>query len=180
MCSFAAVGLVFTAFGAIQQFQQQRQQAKAETQSSEFNAAVLRNNAIVAGQQAGAARDVGKVKAAQEQLEARRLIGLQRAGTAGRGGALSAESAQATFQDTAGIGQINATNQRAIAARESLGFTTQASNLRAQAGLTLVEGSNRASALNSAATSSLITGAGSVATKWNSFRTAGVKPFGIA
>ena len=170
MCSIAALGIAFSAFGAIQQFQSQRQQAKAEKQSSEFNAAVQRNNALVAERQAGAARDVGKVKAAQEQLEARRLIGLQRAGTAGRGGALSSESAQGLFQDTAGIGQINATNQRAIAARESLGFSTQASNLRAQAGLTLVEGSNRASALNSAATSSLITGAGSVATKWNSFR----------
>ncbi len=170
MCGIAAIGLATTALGAVMSFQSQRRQAKAAKQSAEFNAAVSRNNAIVADQQAGAAHDVGKVKAAQEGLSARRLIGLQRASAGGSGGALSGESFQQTFADTAGLGNINANNQRAIAARESLGFTTQAQNFRAQAGLITAEGSNRASALNAQATASLITGAGSVATKWNSFR----------
>ncbi len=170
MCGIAAAGLAITALGAVMSFQQQRQQAKAEKQSAEFNAAIQRNNAIVADQQASSARQVGKVKAAQEGLEARRLVGLQRASAAGAGGLVSGESNQQIFEDTAAIGNINANNQRAIAAREALGFTRQGQNFRAQAGLTIAEGSNRAASFNAAATQSLITGAGSVATKWNSFR----------
>ena len=179
MCSIAAIGIVGSVFGAIQQFQGQRQQAKAAEASARFNAQVQRNNAIVAEQQAGAARDVGKVKAAQEQLRARQLIGEQRAGIAGAGVTVGTGSAAQLVEDTAGIGQISATNQRAIAAREALGFTTQAQQFRAQAGLTLAEGSNRASAINAQASASLLTGVGSVATKWRSFRREGEKPFGV-
>lgn len=170
MCSIAAVGIGMSMFGAIQQASAQRQQAKSAQQSAEYNAAVSRNNAIVADQQATAAHQVGKVKAAQEGLNARRLIGLQRATQGGAGGVVGKGSNQQIIADTAGLGNINATNQRAIAARESLGFTRQAEGFRSQAVLSSVEGGNRASALNSAATNTLITGAGSVASKWNSYR----------
>ena len=170
MCSIAAIGLATTALGAVMSFQSGRAQARGVEQSSQFNAAVQRNNAIAADQQAGLAHQRGKVAAAQEGLAARRLIGLQRATAGGSGGDVGGESFQQTFADTAGIGAINAANARSNAARESLGFTTQAQNFRAQAGLTLTEGSNRAAALNSAASASLLSGAGSVATKWNSFR----------
>ena len=173
MCSIAAIGIGTSVLGTIMNFQSQRQQAKGIKQSSQFNAAVLRNNAIAADQQAGLAHQRGKVAAAQEGLAARRLIGLQRATAGGSGGDVGGESFQQTFADTAGIGAINAANARSNAARESLGFTTQAQNFRAQAGLTLVEGSNRAAALNSAASASLLTGAGSVAGKWLSFKKEG-------
>ncbi len=172
MCGIAAIGIGITALGAIMSFQSQRAQAKGLEQSSEFNAAIDRNNATVADQQAKQAHQVGKVKAAQEGLKARRLIGLQTATAGGSGGAVSGESNQQIFSDTAGIGSINARNARSNAAREALGFTNQAAQFRAQAGLTLAEGSNRASAINSQATASLLTGASSVATKWNSYRKA--------
>ncbi len=171
MCSIAAAGLAITALGALSQAQGQRQQAKAAEQSAQFNAQVARNNATLARQQAGQAHAVGKVEAAKEALRARQEIGQARASSAGRGVLVSGESETQGIEDIRNRAGVDVATIRTNAARESLGFITQGANFDAQGGLILAEGSNRASALNAQATSSLLVGAGSVATKWNAYRT---------
>lgn len=178
MCSFAAAGLVMGAFSTLSSFAGQRQQAQATQASAQFNAKVASNNAILARQQAGQARDIGKVNLAQQQLEARQLIGLQRATLAGSGVLTGVGSARDIETGTRAQAGVDAATIRSNTAREALGFLTQGANFDAQGGLILAEGSNRASAINSESFSTLLTGAGSVATKWNAYRNTGVKPFG--
>ena len=177
MCSFAAAGIAFQAFGVIQSFLGAQAEAKTAKSVSEFNAAVARNNAIIAERQAAAATQQGELRAAQEQLKGRQLAGLQRATLAANGVVVDSGTALNLVDDTFGQAQLNAANQRAIAQREALGFSTQASNFESSAQLTLAEGSNTASALNSRATTSLLVGAGSVANKWYGYRQEGDDPF---
>ena len=170
MCSIALAGLALSALGTIQSFQGQRQQARAAEESAKFNAQVAQNNSIIAQQQAVQAHDVGRVKAAKEGLKARQLIGLQRASSAGQGTRVGVGSAADIEATTRGQAGVDVATIRSNAARESLGFIRQAQGFEQQAGITLAEGSNRASALNSQATSSLLSGASSVATKWGAYR----------
>ena len=178
MCSIAAAGLVLSAVGTLSSFAGQQQQAQATQASAAFNAQVAANNAIIARQQATQAHDIGKVKSAREQLAARKLIGLQRATLAGNGVLVGAGSAADIEADTRAQAGVDASTIRSNAAREALGFLTQGANFDAQGGLILAEGSNRASAINSESFSTLLSGAGSVASKWNAYRDKDVKPFG--
>ncbi len=171
MCSIAAAGLGLSMFGTLASFAGQRQQAQATQGSTQFNAQVARNNATLARQQAGQAHAVGKVEAAKEALRARQEIGQARASSAGRGVLVSGESEAQGVEDIRNRAGVDVATIRTNAARESLGFITQGANFDAQGGLILAEGSNRASAINSQATASLLVGAGSVATKWNAYRT---------
>lgn len=178
MCSIAGAGLVLSAFGTLSAFAGQRQQAQATQASATFNAQVAANNATIARQQAGQAHDIGKVNLAKQQLEARKLIGLQRAALAGGGVLVGQGSAADITAGTRAQAGVDAATIRSNTAREALGFLAQGANFDAQGGLILAEGSNRASAINSESFSTLLTGAGSVATKWNAYRDTGVKPFG--
>ncbi len=173
MCSIAAAGLALSALGTLAAVQGQRQQAKAAEQSAQFNAQVARNNAITARQQAGTTQQVGKVEAAKVALRARQEAGLRRTTGAGRGALVSGESEAQAAEDIRNVAGVDVATIRSNAARESLGFITQGANFDAQGGLILAEGSNRASALNAQASASLLTGAGSVATKWNAYRDTG-------
>ncbi len=173
MCSIAAAGLGLSMFGTLASFAGQQQQAQATQASAQFNAQVARNNATLARQQAVQAHGVGKVEAAKEALRARQLIGLARTAGAGRGVSVSGESETQGIEDIRNRAGVDVATIRTNAARESLGFITQGANFDAQGGLILAEGSNRASALNAQATSSLLVGAGSVATKWNAYRDTG-------
>ncbi len=178
MCSIAAAGIGLQAFGMISSFMGQRQQAASAEASAAFNAQVARNNATIARQQAGLVHQQGKVAVAKEGLKARQLAGLQRATLAGNGVLVGFGSAGDIVADTGAAAAVDAATLRSNAARQALGFITQSTNFDASAGLIIAEGGNRASALNAQATSSLLTGAGSVADKWNAYRVdTGEDPF---
>ena len=174
MCTIAAAGLAFSAFGTLASFAAQRQQGAAAEASAQFNAQVQANNAIIARQQATQAHDVGKVESAKEQLEARKLAGLQRATLAGNAVRIDTGSAADIVQDTRDQAAVDASTIRSNAAREALGFLTQAGSFDAQSGLSLAEGANAASAANTEAFGTLLGGASSVAGKWQAYKTAGV------
>ena len=156
------VGLAISAMGAMQQ-------AQGAQQSAEFNAQVAANNSITSRQRAIQEHDVGKVTAAKEALKARQLIGLQRATLAGNAVRVDAGSAADITADTQIQAQLDTATIRENSARSALGFLVQGANFDAQGGLILAEGSNRASAINSKAVGSLLTGAGSVASKWSNY-----------
>ena len=177
MCDATTLGmasLAFTAIGTIQSFMGQRAQAQAAEGAGQFNAAVARNNAIIAERQAKESTRLGKARAAEEQLKGRQLVGLQRATLAGQGVVVDSGSGLRLAGDTLRQAQINAANERANAARQALGFRQQASNFTSQGTLALSTSQNQASAFRSGATSSLLSGAGSVASKWFNFKQAGV------
>ena len=164
------ISLVATIAGPILGAMGQQQQGQAAAQMGQHNAAVARNNAILAQMQAVTAERIGGIKAAKEQLKARQLAGLQRAGAGARGVALGSGSIEDIISDTFGQGKLNAQTQRDIARRQALGFTTQAAGFEDQAGVALATGSNTASAFNLKATTTLLSGASSVASKWQDYK----------
>ncbi len=178
MCSIAAGTLALSAIGTLSQASGQAQQGQAAQSSAAFNAQVQSNNAIIARQQAVQAHDIGKVESAKGQLRARQLIGLQRSSLAGSGVRVGTGSAADLISDTRAQAGVDAATTRSNAAREALGFLTQGTNFDAQAGVSLAEGSNAASAANLAVGSTILGGAATVASKWQSFRNVGIQPFG--
>ena len=170
MCSIAAAGLALSAFGTIAKFQAQQQQAQAVRDTANFNAQVAANNAITARQQSVQAHDIGKVEAAKAGLKARQLISLQRASSAGQGVLVGQGSAADITADTQAQARVDVGTTRSNAARESLGFITRGTNFDAQQGLILATGSNQASAINTQAQTTLLSGATSVASKWQTYK----------
>ena len=171
MCTFAAAGLVFSAFGTITQFFAQRQQAAAAEAAGKFNAEILRQQAVTV-------HDIGKVEVARNSLKARQLAGLQAATFAGNrvslASSLEGDSASQTIQDTRDAAALDAATIRSNAARQALGFLTQANVAEAT-------GSNQAAAFNMQATAGLLQGAGMVAFRWQQYRMdTGEDPFGFS
>jgi hypothetical protein len=115
----------------------------------------------------------------------RQLGGQQKAVLAANGVLVESGTALDITAETAEVGQLDALTIRANAEREALGFEQQSVNFQAQAGqstaqanLSTLAGANAASAGTGRAFSSLLTGAGSVASKWYNFNKAGGSVFG--
>lgn len=150
-------GAVSGAFGAYRQSQ-------ATKNAYEYQAAVNRNNAQLAEWQASDAHERG-VRAEQAQrLKVAKLKSSQRAGFAARGVSLEEGSALAILQDTDYMGELDALTLRDNAAKETWGHRFTAGNYRNEAALF----SSRAEAESplSAGFSTLLTGAGKVASSW--------------
>lgn len=150
----------------------QSQAAAASKASYEYQAAVQRNNQIIAQRQADDARARGAVEADKRRAQAQQLIGRQRAALAGNGVEVDTGSALDITSDTAAAGELDALTVRANAEREALGYETNASNFGAQAGLSDFQASNSDATLANIGT--LLGGAGSVADKWYKYE--GSKP----
>jgi len=75
--------------------------------------------------------------------------------------------------DTAELGELDALTIRSNAEREAYGFRVQASNFGAEAGLTQMAGEAKAQAAKISSFSTVLSGAGSVASKWYGFKQEG-------
>lgn len=184
MCS---ISLAFSAVSTIVGFLGQRQEGKNQQAYNDYNAAISRNNAIIAENNrvfalglANDARDRGAADAATFSAKVRRLKGQQIAVLAANGVLVEVGSALDITQETTTIGQLDALTIRSNAEREALGFDQQASNFGAQAGqfeaganLQTLAGQNAVSTANTRALSGLLSGAGSVASKWYNFNSSG-------
>jgi len=172
MCEPTTIMMGIAVAGSLMSAAGQAQQGAAAQSSANFNAQVAQNNAIIARQQAGTARDIGKVEAAQVGLKARQLAGLQRASLAGNGVLVGSGSAADIVGDTTLQSRVDTQTIRENAARKTMGFLQQGSNFDAQSGLLIATGSNAASAANMQATGTLLSGAGTVAGKWQDYKVA--------
>jgi len=139
--------------------------AAASQQAYEYQAAVNRNNAQVAQWQAQDAIQRGAQAEQQQRLKVAQLKGTQRASLAARGVSLAEGSALNILQDTDYMNELDSLTIRDNAAREAWGHRVQASNYSNDAALL----SNRAASSQSASSaglSSLLAGAGQVASSW--------------
>jgi hypothetical protein len=140
---------VMAAGGAIQQGRAQKQQAN-------YQAAVERNNATIAGWQAEDAQHRGQIEEQRQRLQTARLRGAQRAGMASNGVEIDSGSPLDVLMDTAQLGELDALTVRSNAEREVYGLRNQQSNLTAQSGLTRLAGRNAQQASYISAGSSLL------------------------
>lgn len=109
-------------------------------QNSRFQASVAENNAKLALQKAGDARERSKVDARNQSIQTQQLIGRQRASTAAGGVEVDTGSALDLTLDAAQFGELDRLTILNRGEREALGLEFDSANLRAQADQTRVQG----------------------------------------
>lgn len=112
-----------SAYGAIQQSRAQAAQAK-------YNAAVARNNQVIAQQNAQDALDRGAAEE-QQRKKTQMLIGQQRTSLAAQGADLSSGSALDLVGDVAATGELDALTIRRNAALEARRYQIEGANFQA-------------------------------------------------
>lgn len=146
------------------------QEGQAAQQQADYQRAVARNNAIIAEQKAQDALERGQVEESRQRLRTLHAVSSSRANAAARGVVVDQGSALDIAQDIAMFGEQDALTIRSNSLREARAFRQQATDFTAQQGLLKAQGQSagRQAALD--ATSSLVGGATSVASKWYWFK----------
>ena len=156
-------GTALSTFGAYQQGQ-------AASDAAEYNAAVARNNNIIAGQLATDALARGKIKEKQQRLLTERLKGKQRTAIASSGIVVDEGTALDVLMETAELGELDALTIRSNAEREAHGFRVRGRSFASQADLLEARAEGAGTAGEIAAAGTLLSGAGTVADKWYNWR----------
>lgn len=174
--TLAIASLAASAVGTAASIYGQVQAGKAAQGQANYQAAVARNNAIIAERNAADAEKRGEIAETRQRQQVAQLAGRQRATLAGNGVVIDEGSALDITTDTAGFGELDALTVRNNADREAYRARVEGANFQADAGLYDARGSAAASAGMMNGFSSLLSGAGSVADKWYGFKKEGVFP----
>jgi hypothetical protein len=164
-----AISMVSQAVGFGVQAIGQIQQGKAAKARANYQAAVARNNQIIANRAAEDARRRGTLEANLQRQKSRQLVEQQRASIAGAGVLVDQDSALGTTIATAGLGELDALTIQSNAEREALQFEAQGVNFQTEAQLRTFEGEQAVRSSYLKAGGTLLTGLGSVASKWYVF-----------
>lgn len=111
------------------------QQSKAAKNAAKYNAAVSRNNAILAERQAKDRITQGKQEENTFRKQLSQLKGKQRSIYAGSGIVVDEGTPLDILEETAELGEIDAFTIRRNAEREAYGYKVQAQGFTSQAGL---------------------------------------------
>jgi hypothetical protein len=166
--TLTAISIASSVLGAGVSIIGQGQQAAAQRASLEYQAAVSRNNQILAERQAADATERGRIAERNQRVKAQQLAGRQRAVLAGNGVVVDEGSALDITSDTAAMGEQDALTIRANAEREALGFRTQGMNFGAQAGLQSMQAANTSATMGQIGTA--FGAIGSVADRWYRYK----------
>jgi hypothetical protein len=163
----ANIALASTAF----QMYGQYQQGKSQQAQYNYQAQVDANNAQIVEWQAQDAIKRGDIEEQQHRLKVAQLAGRQRSALAASGVDVSSGSALDVLGDTAELGELDALTIRSNAAREAYNYRVQASNAQAASSLNALSAKNAKTSSYIGATSSLLSGANSMADKWYKWTT---------
>ena len=169
--TLAISSLALTAVGTGVSVLGQVQASQAASAQATFRAQVARNNQIIAQRAADDARARGEREANIKRVEAKQLTSRQKAALAGAGIDVAGEAAVELRAATAAVFEEDALTIASNAEREALGFEARGAGFGGEAGL--FDAQARSSTFLKAG-ASLLTGAGSVASKWYAFKKEGV------
>lgn len=161
--ALSTAGLAMSVYGAYQGAQAKKDQAN-------YQAAVSRNNKIIADRSAVAITKQGEQEANRYRAKVRQLQAEQTVGLAGQGVDVTEGTSVDLLADTAELGEFDAQMIKSNAARASYNARVQGANFGTQAGLYKAKASAQSPAF--AAGTTLLSGAGQVADRWNSTRRA--------
>ena len=147
----------------------QYQAGQAAKQAGEYNAAVARNNQIIAERQAEDAIKRGDIAADEQRRKTARIGAAQRVGFGSSGLAIDSGSSLDILGDTAAFGELDALTIKNNAQREAYGYRVQGMNYGAEAGLSLARGQNAATAGAISAGSTVVGGLGTAADRWATY-----------
>lgn len=159
-----AIAGVSAVMGAVSSANQSAQQKAAYN----YQAGVDKNNAMIANWNAEDAARRGESDLVAQQRKTAALMGAQRATFAGRGIDLSDGSALNILSDTAYLGEQDALTVKDNTAKNVWAAKVQASNETANAGLHQMQSDNQNPLM--AGATSLLTGAGQVASSWYKYK----------
>lgn len=159
--TIAIMGIASTAMSAYGSYQQ----AKAQEQQAEYQAAVSRNNQIIANRQAEDVRKLGKDEANRYRRDVDLKAAEQMVGLAGQGVDVTDGTSIDLLADTKELGEQDATMIEANAEREAYKYEVQGMNFGAQSNLYKSQASNANPMF--AGVSSLLSGGTTVASRWH-------------
>lgn len=162
----SVASMAFSVVGAVSQFVAQRQQAKAVEAKGKYDAAVARNNKILAQRQADDEREIGRIEEARHRQRIAQAAGTARAVLSASGFDATQDDAPVLQADIVEQGDIEARTIRANAERRARAFEFEGANQGAQAEAILA--GTRRTGFEGFGT--LISGAASVADKWHSYK----------
>lgn len=174
MAMLAVGSLLATAIGAGVSAYGAKQQGIAESNQANYQAAVARNNQIVANQYATTELQRGQVLEGEKREQTAQTISNIRAAVGASGLDVASGSALRLQSDTAKVGELDAQTIRNNSQRAAYGYQVQGMNYGATAGLEDAEARNAARSGNLGMWSSIIGGASTVANRWANFANAGV------
>lgn len=149
------------------------QQGKAANKQAQFQAAVSRNNAILAEQQADDSLRRGRLAERQKRLQLSKAEGSQVAAFAANNVAINEGSPLDVLEFTAEQGELEALSIRNAAEREATGFRARGADLSAQATLFEAAGAQAQKAGTFKAFGTLLGGASQIAGTVHKFDKAG-------
>lgn len=167
---FGWASIAMTVVSALSSAAAASQKGQAESNAAMYQAAVARNNEIVAKQNADYAIEKGKAGEEAKRERTAQMIGSQRARAGASGLAVEGESGLRLYSDIAQLGEVDALTIRNNAAREAYGWETQGANFAAEAKLYDMRARSAEDAGSLGAFSSIIGGASGVADKWMKFK----------
>lgn len=170
----AVASLATTAIGFGLQAYGQKQAAKAQAGQFNYQAAVDRNNKIIADRQADDAIKRGDAEEEEHRRKVAQIKSDQRVGFAARGIDLGSDNVLDTLSDTAMLGELDALTIRSNAAREAYGYRVQGMNYEASAGNNSLAAKNAKSAGKTAMVSTLLSGASTVAGNYSDYKYKGI------
>lgn len=151
-------------------YSNQRKAAKATEREADYSAGILEQNAGYAREQAADALTRGHEAELDTVRGQRQLHGAQRAAGAAAGIDINSGSARDVQTNDERMALEEERRIRNNAAREAHGFQVQGDDYLAQAQLTRVAGQNQAKALRRQSMSTLLSGAGELASTYASLR----------
>jgi len=178
VCSIQAAGLALSAVSAVTSFMGGRAAAKSAKSQGEYQAAVARNNQVLAERAATDARKRGDAAAKSARQDTEKLKGRQRAVLAANGVVVDRDSALDITGETSEIGELDALTIRNNAEREAVGLEQQGQNFGSEAQMRLATGMGEASAARVNSFGTFLGNSSRVADRWYSYRSEGVSIFG--
>ena len=167
--SLAIASIAATAIGTGVSMYGQEQQASAQAASASYAAKVASNNQILANNEAQDAIARGQVADQQKANQTAQLIGRDRAASAANGVDVNSGSAVALQSDSAGAGELDQLTITSNATREAAGYTNEGINYQNQASADEASSKNDLQAGNLSAVSTVVNGAGGVASQWYNY-----------
>ena len=170
MCEAATIAMAATAISTGLGVAQSISQGKAARAQANYQAAVARNNKIIANRAADQAEETGRAEAIRVQQDSRALRGRQRAVLAANGVDLGFGTTIDLEGDTAALGEIDALTFQERARRKATDLRFRGDMFESEAQLAENAGETaRRDSLYDAGTT-LATGITSVAGKWQKYK----------
>lgn len=164
-----AVGTGIGAIGAIQQ-------GEATAANAKYQAAVARNNQIIAEQNAQYASQAGAATTTRAQLKQREVEGEVGAALGASGIDMNTGSPVAVRSATSEVKQLDTATTAQDAALKVYGFRTQGTNYGAESQLKTQEASQASTAGLISGGSTLLSGLGGLASKWSAWQVSNANP----